>query len=145
VKLVLDASVALKWFFQSEEADADTAFGILDALSAGTVQIYEPPHFVAEMAAVLAREKPYAAHEDLADLQALLWEQVEAEDIYDTAMDLSARFQHHLFDTLYHATALSVNDAVLVTADRRYWRNARDVGQIVLLSELELQPGPDRW
>lgn len=142
MNLVLDASVALKWFFRSDdEVDADAALEILDALSAGAVQIYQPPHFVAEMAAVLAREKSAAAYEDLADLQALLWEPVEAKGIYDIAVDLSIRLEHHLFDTLYHATALSVTDAVLVTADRRYWRNARAVGKILMLSELQLRPG----
>jgi predicted nucleic acid-binding protein len=138
VKLVLDASVALKWFFQDNDADADVALRILDTLSAGAVQMYEPPHFLAEMAAVLIRHKSDAAHEDLADLQALLWERVEADEVYVDAVDLANRLQHHLFDTLYHAVALNVGDAVLVTADRRYWRKAKEIGRVVVLNAVKI-------
>jgi predicted nucleic acid-binding protein len=139
VNLVLDASVALKWFFRNgDEAEGEIALDILDALSAGAVQLYEPPHFIAEMAAVLARENAVSGHEALVDLQALLWERVESEEIYAEAIGLAIGLQHHLFDTLYHATALHVRDAVLVTADRRYWRKARAVGRILMLGELEL-------
>jgi predicted nucleic acid-binding protein len=100
--------------------------------------VYEPPHFPAEVAAVLIRHKSDAAHEDLADLQALLWERVEADEVYVDAMDLANRLQHHLFDTLYHAVALNVGDAVLVTADRRYWRKAKEIGRVVMLNAVKI-------
>lgn len=51
------------------------------------------------------------------------------------AMRLSHELEHHLFDTLYHAVALE-EDAVLVTADRRYASKARECGNIV---------EPSRW
>jgi hypothetical protein len=35
----------------------------------------------------------------------------------------------HLFDTLYHAVALSVPGAVLVTADRRYFAKAEHLAK----------------
>jgi len=40
-----------------------------------------------------------------------------------------------VFDTMYHAVALSRPDALLVTADERYWRAARGVGRIVRLAD----------
>lgn len=51
-----------------------------------------------------------------------------------TALDLTVRYQHHLFDTLYHAVALHTPGAVLITADERYYAKARLEGQISLLA-----------
>jgi hypothetical protein len=47
-----------------------------------------------------------------------------------------------VFDTLYHAVALSHSNAVLVTADERYYRRALRPGQIVSLSEVSLEAAP---
>ncbi|MDZ7750160.1 MAG: type II toxin-antitoxin system VapC family toxin [Gammaproteobacteria bacterium] len=140
--LVLDASVVLKWFFRDrgDEAHADNALAILYALDAGTVRLLEPPHFVAEMAAVLARENPDGALDDLVNLEALDWRLTAEQGIYATAVELSASLGHHLFDTLYHATALHEPGATLVTADERYYKKAKVIGRIVLLHRLEL-PG----
>jgi hypothetical protein len=40
-----------------------------------------------------------------------------------------------LFDTLYHATAFEA-EAVLITADQRYYDKASHLGSIVLLEQL---------
>jgi len=42
---------------------------------------------------------------------------------------------HHLFDTLYHATAIE-SEALMITADRRYHDKAAHLGRIVLLEQL---------
>lgn len=133
--LVVDASVALKWFFQEREGedDVDAALAVLDALDRRVVRIIQPPHFLAEMAAVLIREKGEAAHDDLRDLQALDWANVDDLAVYEEAMRLSEEHQHHLFDTLYHAVALQFRDSTLVTADRRYYEKAAGNGAIHLL------------
>jgi predicted nucleic acid-binding protein len=44
-----------------------------------------------------------------------------------------------MFDTLYHAVALHTPDAVLVTADKRYYDKARSEGQIILLADFKLE------
>ena len=54
---------------------------------------------------------------------------------YPRAIELAHQLDHHLFDTLYHAVALSVPGAVLVTADRRYFDKASHLGQIAWLAE----------
>lgn len=138
--LVVDASVALKWFFRARDDEQDTkrALAILEALAHGSLRMVEPPHFLAEVAAVLAREKPGSAEDDLASLQAIDWEVVEAPEIYTRAVQLSSALGHHLFDTLYHATALHSGQARLVTADGRYERKAAHLGGILRLSDLRL-------
>ena len=135
--LVVDASVAVKWFLgaRSDEGQAENAADILRAVGAGRVQMVQPPHFLAEVTAVLARELPATAGEDLVHLQTVDWEVAEQPWIYATAVGLSVRLRHHVFDTLYHATALHHERATLVTADEAYYGKAHAEGGIVRLGD----------
>ena len=47
---------------------------------------------------------------------------------------MAVDLDHHLFDALYHATALEY-DACLITADDRYHRKARTLAGIVHLRD----------
>lgn len=138
--IVVDASVALKWFFQSreDEVDGDLALAILAGIDEGRIHMLQPPHFIAEVTAVLAREKPEEAQDDLFDLLAIESRFAEEPEIYATAIDLAIRCRHHLFDTLYHAVALNSPSATLVTADRRYYEKAAGFGRITLLPDFKL-------
>lgn len=135
--LVVDASVVLKWFLgaRPDEAEAPNALDILRAVGAGRVRMVQPPHFLAEVAAVLARELPATAGEDLVLLQTVEWDVDEGPWIYATAVELSMRLRHHVFDTLYHATALHHESAILVTADEAYYEKAHAEGGIVRLRD----------
>ena len=135
MNVALDASVALKWFFRADEADVDAALGLLRQVADGQVRLLQPPHFLAEMSAVLAREAPAIVAEALRDLLDLEMQRIETPAVYARAVELSVRLGHHLFDTLYHAVALESPEALLVTADERYWRRARSVGRIVRLAD----------
>jgi len=140
VILVVDASVAAKWFlhFRRDEQHTQRALEILAGIDDGRVQMLQPPHFIAEMGAVLAREKPQDALADLADLMAVEFEQVGEPTIYKTACKLALNLGHHLFDTLYHAVAIHTQGALLVTADRKYFDKAKTVGHITYLADLVL-------
>jgi predicted nucleic acid-binding protein len=139
--LVVDASVAVKWFLkdQPDEQHADLALQILERSVLGHLPMVQPPHFAAEVAAVLARLKPTDAQDDLLDLLQISYRTLASPEAYLTALDLAMRHQHHLFDTLYHAVALHTPGAVLITADKRYYDKARTEGQIVLLADFKLQ------
>lgn len=136
--LVIDASVACKWFlrFRSDEEGVSQALALLHQAVAGHAKVLQPPHFHAEMGAVLAREKPETAQADIEDLLQLDFEIAGQVDIYKRAVALSTRLGHHLFDTLYHAVALHYDDAILVTADLRYFGKAKYEGRIRLLNDL---------
>lgn len=101
---VVDASVAVKWFADGDwalrEDDIEPALELLKTSTRGTLDFYQPPHFLTEVAAVVSRQ-----------------------------------LDHHLFDTLYHAVALSIPGAVLVTADHRYFARAQPLGQIAWLAD----------
>ncbi|MDG4594461.1 MAG: type II toxin-antitoxin system VapC family toxin [Candidatus Contendobacter sp.] len=141
IRYVVDASVAIQWFFQTarDEDDLEPAVALLRAHQDGEVLFYQPSHFIAEVTAVLARKKPRAdARIDVSDLLNLDLRRVESPAVYMTACDLAIRLNHHLFDTLYHAVALHTPAAILVTADRRYFDKAQPIGQIARLSDLPL-------
>ena len=141
MRVVVDASVALKWFFRThdDEADVEQALDLLRGVADDRVSLVQPVHFIAEVAAVLVRQVvPQTAHARLRDLLDVEISIVDTQTVYARAMRLSARHDHHLFDTLYHAVALETDAAVLVTADDRYARKARSEGGIVRLADFVL-------
>ena len=134
---VLDASVALKWFFadRADEPLVAPAISMLQRFQTGEDRFLCPPHFIAEMAAVLARESPDTANDSVNDLLTMTWETTADEVVYRRAIALADTLDHHLFDTLYHAVAL-VHGATLVTADAKYFKKAKGIGSILWLGSL---------
>ena len=139
-RLVVDASVAVKWFLRdsSIEPDSANALAILRASCNGKISFHQPPHFITEVAAVLSRLKPREAQDDLADLLDLKLHCHNTVEVYLRASELAVQLDHHLFDTLYHAVALSIADTELITADKAYYRKARKQGNIMLLRDFIL-------
>lgn len=136
MRIVIDATVVLKWLLADEAREPDTvqALEILEGLRQGALQAQQPIHWLAEVAAVLAREAP--AQADLAlDLLGAMELPVAADlALLKQASALSTEVAEHLFDTLYHAVALA-SGALLVTADERYYRKAHALGQILRLKD----------
>jgi predicted nucleic acid-binding protein len=137
VRVTLDASVTLKWYLRTpEEADLSQAKALLLAIEADELTLIQPPHALAEVAAVLVRERPATAHDDLAEVARIFeWgASAGAWEIYLRAMELSKQLGHHVFDTLYHAVAFEEN-TILITANERYYNKASVLGNIILLAE----------
>jgi predicted nucleic acid-binding protein len=140
---VVDASVAVKWFVKGDwaarEDDVDAALSLLKASASSQVRFVQPPHFLAEVAAVLGRLNPASASRDVALLSALNVEWATPNQALQRALAMATELEHHLFDTLYHALTLELDEeAVLVTADRRYFDKARHLGQMAWLPEWSL-------
>lgn len=137
IALTVDASVAVKWFLAvtPDELDSERAISILLAARAGDAVLLQPPHWRAEVAAVLARREPALALEAVADLcQLPNVDIVDTNTMLLTAAHLALDVAAHVFDTLYHAAALE-HDATLITADERYFQRARKRGAIMLLKQ----------
>jgi predicted nucleic acid-binding protein len=143
MKVVVDASVAVKWIFPDApgEPDADRAAQLLTAVRDSRVELIQPPHWLAEVTAVISRLRPEIADEAI-DLLDALELAVDADaHTYKHASRLAAQLNHHLFDTLYHALALQHN-ALLVSADHKYVRKAGALGSVVSLREFRPPPPP---
>ena len=137
-RMVADASVIVKWLFPQRDGErgVDQALSLLEGLKAGRVTLHQPIHWLAEVAAVLVRLSPSTASADIADLYAMNIPMESGPEIYLLACELAHKLNHHVFDTLYHAVALTLPETQLVTADTRYYRKARRHGSLQLLSEL---------
>ncbi len=138
IRYVVDASIAIKWFFQiaDDEDDLDPAAALLRANRNGEALFFQPPHFIAGVAAVLARKKPpNESWADVNDLLDLDLRQVESTAVYMTACSLAIRLNRHLFDALCHAVALHTAEAMLITPDQRYFDKAQSIGQITRLRD----------
>jgi predicted nucleic acid-binding protein len=135
--IVADASVAIKWLLPQgrDEDDWEQALGLLRGIRTEQVELRQPPHWLAEVAAVITRLSPATALEDISDLYAMDIPLVQSAEVYATACRLSKDLDHHLFDTLYHAVALNLDGAVLVTADERYYKKASSRGRLKLLRD----------
>ena len=138
MKLVIDASVSLKWILGAEDGEQDIARA--EAVLADIVeqqhQAVQPPHWFAEVLAVIALKRPRKIEETFNILQAIPHNLSADAQTYAAAARLSVQLKHHLFDTLYHAVALE-NDATLITADDAYFAKAYRLGNIKLLTSFE--------
>jgi predicted nucleic acid-binding protein len=137
-RAVMDASVIVKWLLpdREEEEDVGEALQVLRLVKSSRINVYQPPHWLAEAAAVVTRLSPDTAMEDIEDLCEMDFEVLNTRDVYLTACELSSKLNHHLFDTLYHAVALNLPDAILITADERYYHKAESMGHIMLLEDI---------
>jgi predicted nucleic acid-binding protein len=120
---VVDASVAVKWFAHGDwalrEDDIEPTLEILKASTRGTLEFYQPSHFFVEVAAVLSRLQTEQAQQTIDNLAQLNITWAAPTTAYARAIELACQLDHHLFDALYQAVALSVLGAVLATAERR--------------------------
>ena len=135
MRLVVDASVAVKWFLgsRSEEPHLAQAEAVAAAIGRSETELLAPGHWVAEVIAVLARIDPTAVDDALLFLHDMKPNLIQGVKVLKRAADLSIALDHHLFDTLYHAVALE-EGATLVTADANYFGKAKNLGGTELLA-----------
>lgn len=134
---VLDASVIVKWLLQDpqRESDSDAATRLVETVATGAESVLQPPHWLVEVGAVLARASPDTAPQDLLMLSAMEIPAADDPRLLRRACEMAIDLKQHLFDTLYHAVALETPDAVLITSDERYFRAARSIGGIARLKD----------
>jgi predicted nucleic acid-binding protein len=135
--VVVDASVIIKWLLQDPEREAGTekATRLMEQITHGEQAALQPPHWLVEVSAVLARESPDTAADDVTMLSALELPATDDPLVLRRGVELATELKQHLFDTFYHAIALSTPDTTLITADDRYLRAARTKGRIMHLME----------
>ena len=135
--VVLDASVILKWLLEdpARESDTEKASALIQSVVSGRQEILQPVHWLAEVAAVAARLVPQTAVGDVEMLAVFEFPTTDSPAVIRRATSLAIETSHHLFDTLYHAVALEHEDALLVTADERYYGKAESYGTIRALHD----------
>lgn len=135
--IVLDASVILKWLLEDPKREPDTekASALVESAMTGKVELVQPVHWLAEVAAAVARLSPQTAIEDVQLLSAMQLPTSDGPNVMRRATTLAIETEHHLFDTLYHAVALEHENATLITADDRYRVKSVRYGRIAALRD----------
>ncbi len=111
---------------------------MLEAIKNGAVNIIQPPHWLAEVMAVIVRLNSKIARETVELLNTMEFPIVDIPEIYHTACQLAQRYQHHLFDTLYHAVAINNPHTQLITADEKYYKKSYKEGAIIRLADFSI-------
>jgi predicted nucleic acid-binding protein len=139
VTVVLDASVILKWLLEdpAREPDTEKAAAVIESVIQDKLEILQPVHWLAEVAAVLARLTPQTAVRDVDMLSGMRFPTSDDPNVMRRATALAIETNHHLFDTLYHAVALEHEDTLLITSDDRYRLKAERYGMITALRDWE--------
>ncbi|MEQ1576698.1 MAG: type II toxin-antitoxin system VapC family toxin [Hyphomicrobium sp.] len=138
MRLVVDASVALKWYLAHRDGELHVgeAAAVGAIIESGSSKLFAPPHWVIEVLSVLSRLEPQFVDVALLQLTDMTPTIISNASVLRRAADLSILYNHHLFDTLYHAVALETG-ATLVTADDRYFAKAQSEGHITLLRDFQ--------
>jgi predicted nucleic acid-binding protein len=97
----------------------------------------QPPHWVSEVVAVLARLRPKTASRSVSAILALAFVKIANDsNYYQRAISIALELDHHLIDTFYHDIALELN-GTLITADERYYKKAKRFGFILMLDDFD--------
>ncbi len=122
--LVLDASVAVKWFLLAEEPFKDRAMQLLRQAQAGTIDFVIPDLFWAELGNVLCkavrqgRSTAPDAEESLRRARNLELLAVPSEELAESAFVIAQKHKRSFYDSIYVALAVS-RQATLITADEK--------------------------
>lgn len=119
--LVVDSSVAVKWFLSEREPHVERAWALLESHLAEQVSIQVPDHLRLEVLNALLHRgvtpNELGSATSVLDGFRLSWHQISAP-LAASAADIAAHHGLTLYDAAFAALALEL-DAELVTADRR--------------------------
>lgn len=133
--IVLDSSVALKWFFADEDG-VEHALRVRDDHISGKNEIAVPTLFFYEIANVLATKvklSPEDAQEAFELISAFEFNVLELDSLeYLEAMALADKHKVSVYDASYHVLADRFGCRFL-TADRKFWEKMKVTGVAEML------------
>jgi predicted nucleic acid-binding protein len=124
ISLVLDASVAAKWFVLPGEPLEQEAIHLLAACQNGALEFLVPDLFWAEMSQIFwkavrtGRSGKQQAEDSLAMLQQQQFPTFPSASLVESAFAIAHKFDRSFYDSLYVALAVT-RRATLITADER--------------------------
>ena len=122
--LVLDASVAAKWFVLAGEPLKSEALDLLAHSLDGQIEFIIPDLFWAELGNVLCkavrqgRSTTRDAEESLRRAKKMELSAVSSAELVEEAFDIARQYHRSFYDSIYVALAVS-RQATLVTADEK--------------------------
>ena len=122
--LVLDVSVAAKWFLVEEEPHKNQAMNLLARSQEGEIEFIIPDLFWAELGNVLCKAvrqdrcTAREAQESLERAKLLEMATVPSAELVEKAFGIAQKYGRSFYDSLYVALAVS-RGATLITADEK--------------------------
>lgn len=126
--LVVDTSVAVKWFIP--ESGAARALQLLEEISSKRTIVLAPDIIHAELSNALWKRVAFGGMDSalagamLAAFQELPLESVPCESLATQAFELACRHRRSVYDCLFLSLSLAA-DAPLVTADEAFYKAVR--------------------
>ena len=136
-KVVVDASVILKWVLGGEkESDKDKAMDLLKGWGDGRIEIYAPSLWHYEVGNFLGRELPSEAEQKMSLLVDLHIGDVSVNDkIYRRCFAWMNGKKVTFYDAVYLSSAFEI-EAVLVTADEEFIKRMGKIDHLCSLAQL---------
>ena len=139
MSLVVDASVAAKWFVREDLSDeAAELLGYFDRLCSVDLLIAEVTN-IAWKKLTLGVIAPAQAADMAKGIRAAISKLYPSGLFNERALQLATELRHSVYDCLYLACAEAL-DAPLVTADRQFSRKAQDAGFDKIVFALGAKP-----
>ena len=131
---VLDASVILKWVLGEDEEGQDRAIELLNGWLGQEHEFILPSLWVYEVGNVLGLKRSKDAEKILGLLLEYEFKEYRnTNKLVDLTFKLMKEFIGVTFyDAIYHALAL-LEKGILVTADKEYFKKAKNMGGIILI------------
>lgn len=140
MKLVVDSSVALKWFVDEPRSDAAQRIILADD------QLIAPDWAFAEVINALWRKARIVeigveqVQEAITELPNYIEFQSSDIGLMGLALEIAIQLKHSIYDCVFLAIALQSESAVLVTDDRKFAEKAASGGYADKLRTLDEQP-----
>ncbi|MEW6481587.1 MAG: type II toxin-antitoxin system VapC family toxin [bacterium] len=135
--IVIDASVALKWFLQ--EKDSDRALRIREEHLSGLRGLNAPDLILSEVSNVLRFSPHYNSQATKSALVSLLDIDINvvvlSRGIYELAIELAYRYEITVYDAIYVALAQDLGYD-FITADEKLYQKVKGLRFVKLLSKI---------
>jgi predicted nucleic acid-binding protein len=139
MRLVVDASIGIKWFKEENEKNVDLAINLLRLQLENKIELVVPDLFFYEVLNILLVKTNF----DLQDTQLLLDKLIKLnmdiihpdEKVMFSALNISKSINLTFYDSLYLSVAQNFN-AMLVTDDKKILQNKNNYVFIRNLEEL---------
>jgi predicted nucleic acid-binding protein len=138
--IVPDASIILKWAFQSSnEEGRDKALDILTFWLAGKGEIMLPKLWVFEVGNVLGLKNTQFAQEIMEIFIGYRFPEHETTlELCRETFKLMNQYRVTFYDAIYHAVAL-LKKGTMITMDKAYYRKAAKAGNVVMLEDFPIE------
>ncbi|MEQ8192144.1 MAG: type II toxin-antitoxin system VapC family toxin [Candidatus Eremiobacterota bacterium] len=142
--IIPDASVILKWVFNSpEEINRDKALLLLEQWLNGDIEILLPGLWVFEVGNIVGLKSPDIAEDIMKILIDYRFSEVTvSNDICKETFNLMKNYGVTFYDGVYHAVAI-INRGIFVTADEKYCKKLQTLKNVIPLDKYGLYSNRD--